>query len=309
MLEILQIVLPIFLVLATGCVLMKTGMLNDHFINTSNHLIFNFLLPVLLFSKISGSDFSRLFNAPDIGIMLLSLLTIFSVSFIIARFLHLPRLIRGTFVMNNFRGNFAYMGLPVSYYAFGEEGLAVASILMAFVVPFVNVLSVIALSFTGHESFRPKTFWKNTFYNPLIIACILGIIFTTAKIPLPLFINRTLSIISGVTLPMALFAIGATINLRCLKSSIPIIFTSTIMKLFILPLTAFLFLNIFHLPLNSTGKVMIIMLASPAATVNYIMASSMDGDPDLANGTIVITTVFSIVSFVLWLHLLGTPTG
>jgi len=50
---------------------------------------------------------------------------------------------------------------------------------------------------------------------------------------------------------------------------------------------------------------MIILLAAPAATVNYVLSATMGGDTDLANGIIMTTTVVSIISFIVWLHLLG----
>jgi predicted permease len=50
---------------------------------------------------------------------------------------------------------------------------------------------------------------------------------------------------------------------------------------------------------------MLIMLAAPCATVNYVLASVMEGDTDIAAGTIVATTSLSIFSFVGWLHYLS----
>ena len=307
MLEILFIVLPIFIVLATGNILLKIRMLNQDYIEASNHLVFNFFLPVLLFSKIAKSDFAQVFKPADIFVMILAIIIIFFLSSLTGLLWRLPSQTIGTFTMSSFRGNYAYMGLPVCFYAFGDEGLAIASVLMAFVVPIVNMLSVISLSLFTGSSFQPKLFIKNTFYNPLVIACLAGIIFSLSKIPMPQFVENTLSIISGVTLPLALFAIGANINITRLKGSWPVISVSAAMKLFILPLISFLIIQFMKMPLGLTEKVLIIMLASPAATVNYILASSMDGDTHLANGTIIATTLLSIISYVIWLHFLGMP--
>jgi malate permease and related proteins len=59
------------------------------------------------------------------------------------------------------------------------------------------------------------------------------------------------------------------------------------------------------LPIFLPEKVMIIMLSAPCATVNYVLASVMDGDTDIASGTIVTSTLLSILSFVAWLHYLS----
>ncbi|MGI6064944.1 MAG: AEC family transporter [Bacillota bacterium] len=307
MLEILFIVLPIFIVLGTGSFLLKIGMLNQDYIAASNRLVFNFFLPVLLFSKIAKSDFTQVFTPADILVMILAIVIIFFLSLLIGLIWRLPFRTIGTFTMNNFRGNYAYMGLPVCFYAFGDEGLAIASVLMAFIVPMVNMLSVISLSLSASNSFQPKIIVKNALYNPLVIACLTGIVFSLSKIPMPQFLEHTLSIISGITLPLALLAIGASINVSRLKGSLSVICTSAAMKLFILPLISFLIIRFLNMPLGLAEKVLIIMLASPAATVNFILASAMKGDTHLANGTIIATTLLSMISYVTWLHFLGLP--
>jgi hypothetical protein len=46
------------------------------------------------------------------------------------------------------------------------------------------------------------------------------------------------------------------------------------------------------------------MLSSPAATVNYILASEMGGDKDLASSVIILSSALSIFSFVFWISIL-----
>jgi predicted permease len=272
---------------------------------TANKLIFNVCLPVLLFFKISQSAFSDVFNLQLLLVMLTTVGIMFPASFLVGGVTRTPKRSVGTFAMNNFRANYAYMGLPVSYYAFGEPGLAIGSILMAFIVPYVNVLSVTALSLTGGSGFDKRTFLKNTLLNPLAIACVLGILFSVFQIPVADFLSRTMEIISGVTLPLALFAIGATLSRDRIRGSMPIITTSIVMKLVLLPLIAYGIFRIFGIPVGLPEKVLIVMLSAPSATVNYVLASVMGGDSDLAAGTIVLGTTVSIFSFVFWLHTLG----
>jgi len=47
------------------------------------------------------------------------------------------------------------------------------------------------------------------------------------------------------------------------------------------------------------------MLSAPTATVNYVLASQMQGDTDMAGSSIVLTTLLSIFTFSLWLFVLG----
>jgi malate permease and related proteins len=305
MLKIFLLVLPIFLVLVLGNLLMRLKLMTGEFIMVASRLIFNVCLPVLLFYKISQSKFDEVYSLKLILIMGAAVSIMFIMSFAVAYALRLPKKSAGTFAMNNFRANYAYMGLPVCLYAYGQQGLAIASIFMAFVVPYVNMLSVLALSISEAKAFDRKLFIRNTLLNPIAVSCFLGIGFSLFSIPLPPFISTTLDIISGITLPLSLFSIGATTNMALLRGSISTVSISTALKLIGLPLLALLFLIFTKTPIGLPEKVMIIMLAAPCATVNYILASVMDGDTDIASGTIVASTLLSILSFVGWLHYLS----
>lgn len=288
-----------------GYVLMKTGFFTREFVDTSNKLIFYIFLPVLLFYKISISDFSQVFILPNILIMYGSIFLVFFISYGLAKIIKLSTSQTGTFIMNTFRGNLAYIGLPICFYAFGEYGLTAASILIAFAAPLVNILGVISLIIFNKNSIKPTLIIKETVLNPLVIACLLGIGVSVTGITLPLFIERTLSIISGITLPLALFAIGGTIEFRQFQGSFLAIGANVLMKLVASPLIAYLFLKISRESLTVPDKVLVIMLGCPTAVAAYLFAASLNGDKDLASSTIIATTVLSIFSFGIWLHLLG----
>lgn len=305
MLKIFLLVLPIFLVLLLGNLLMRLKLMTIDFTLVASRLIFNVCLPVLLFLKISQSKFGEVYSLKLVLIMVAAVSAMFVLSFPAAYALRLPKRSAGTFAMNNFRANYAYMGLPVCLYAYGDQGLAIASIFMAFIVPYVNMLSVLALSISGSGVFDRKLFLKNTLLNPIAVSCLIGIVFSLFSIPLPHFLSTTFEIISGITLPLALFSIGATTNMTLLRGSIGTVSISTAMKLIGLPLLALLFLKFTGTPIGLPEKVMLIMLSAPCATVNYVLASVMEGDTDMASGTIVASTLLSILSFVAWLHYLS----
>lgn len=302
--NIILIILPVFLVIFLGKGLRLTTLIDSSFIKTANRLIFNVCLPALLFHKISSANIHHVLNIPLLLIMAATVLLVFIISLIVAKTALVPDKAGGSFMTNNFRGNFAYMGLPVSYYAFGDPGLLHASIFMAFFVPLVNMLSVVSLGlFAKHSS--ASVFIKNTLFNPLAIACILGLAASYFDIIFPEFITRTLDIISGVTLPLALFCIGGSLTFLQLKGNLFIILLSSAFKLLIMPAIALALLWIFKQPIDTMAKVLVIMTASPSATVNFILAATMGGDTDSTSGTIVTTTLLSIFSYVFWLSYLG----
>lgn len=305
MFEILSIILPVFLIILTGNLLMKMKLFNSEFVAASNQSVYYVFLPLLMFYNIAASDFEQVFSPANILIMISVTIIVFAGGFLVARLCKLPGGMRGTFVMNSFRSNLAYIGLPVCFYAFGEHGLAVAIILMGFASPVINILAVLSMVLGNLKSFNYRMLLKETMGNPLIIACIIGIFFSVLELPLPLFIDRTLDTITGISLPLALLCIGATTSFTQLRGSAAAIGVSGILKLVIMPLLGLLGVYVAGLSIGITEQAMIILLACPTATSSYIFASTMKGDPDLASGTIVATTMASIVTFIIWLQVLG----
>lgn len=304
MTQIIQIVLPIFIVLFLGWFIKRINLIDGAFIGTANRLIFNVCLPVLLFYKISLADLHSVFSLNHLLIMIFAIIFMFALAFAVAKIMRLDRS-SGTFSMNTFRANYAYMGLPVSAYAYGDEGLVVASVLMAFVVPMVNFMSVVSLSISMKEGRSAKPLLKNTLLNPLAIACILGITASWFSVSFPVFLDRSLDIISGVTLPLALFCVGGSMSREQMRGEFIPAGVSTFMKLMIMPLFAYLLLRAFDMDFSTTSKTLVIMLSAPTATVNYVLAAQMKGDAPLAGTTIVLSTLMAVFSFTFWLYIVG----
>ncbi|MCA1927334.1 MAG: AEC family transporter, partial [Calditerrivibrio sp.] len=177
---------------------------------------------------------------------------------------------------------------------------------MAFIVPFVNLLSVLSLTL-GEKTSGSRTLFliKSTLINPIAMSCIFGIIFSISGIHLPDFIMKSLEILSKVALPLALIGIGATINFRYISGKKIYLLLNSFIKLIILPLIAYLILKVLKQDIGLMEKTLIIMLSSPPATVNYVLAAMMNGDTELSSGAIMLSTVLSMFTFIIWLTILG----
>ncbi len=298
----LAVIAPVFLVLFAGKGLHLAGLIDSRFTQRSNSLIYHVLLPALLFRKISGSDVRHVVNAPLLLVMAATILLMFGITWAVSRTRLVPRRAGGSFMMNSFRGNFAYMGLPVSFAAFGDTGLLHASILMAFMVPLVNLLSVISLRLHSRES-PDRSLLAATLFNPLVLACMAGLAMAASGLALPAVLGRSLDIISGATLPLALFSIGASLAPALVRGNLLLILLGTACKLLLMPTIALLLLHLAGLPLDTMARVMIILVASPSATINYILAAALGGDTESTGGTIVTTTLLSMGTYMLWLGL------
>ena len=202
--------------------------------------------------------------------------------------------------MNSFRGNYAYMGLPVSYFFFGDKGISIAAILMAIIVPFVNILSVICLALGSIDKIALKKMFITAIFNPIVIGCVFGFmsLFLTLSLPAPL--DKSIDMLGRVTMPLALICIGGGIDVSLIKGNVISIILVVLFKLFVLPTIALLFIHLINLNINEYGKILIIMLASPCASVNYILAATFGGSVKLTTSVIILTTLLAILVYPFW---------
>lgn len=305
MIRIITSIIPIFAVIFLGTALRRSGLIDDAFVKTANRLIFYICLPVLLFHKISTASLSKSVQWVPISMMLAAILSVAIIAFLTAKILRWPLKTGGTLAVNSFRGNYAYIALPVCYYTFGNQGLIIGSVFMAVLIPFVNTLAVLSFTIGGAKRFRLKPVLASTLFNPLFLACVLGLVASVVHLTIPAPADKTLAIISQVTLPLALFSIGGGIRFRAMPWSHSRLWVGTVFKLLLLPFLGYLALKLTDTPIQLPEQVMIVMLASPSALVNYVMADQMNGDPELSTGIIILTTIGSVFTFVFWLHIIG----
>jgi predicted permease len=138
--------------------------------------------------------------------------------------------------------------------------------------------------------------------NPVILSAIAGILFSLAGIRVPIVIDRSLDILSGLALPMALLVIGASLSFELMQLRILRVISSSFIKLILLPGLGLALYRLFGLALQDYLPGLI-LLASPTATITYVMAKEMDGDTDFAVAALSTSTMLSAVTFSVWLHI------
>ena len=189
--------------------------------------------------------------------------------------------------------------MAVVFNALGEDGARQFSILIGLIIPIINILAVSTLSWYSEKKVslpqRMGLTAKALISNPLIIACISGIVYWKLIGGFPVFIDNTFRLASFVTLPLALFSIGGALTLSSMKDHFKLSLVACVFKLAILPLVGYLFLNAF----DATGisfKVGMIYFTLPTSTALYILSSQFSSDTQLASAAIALSTILSFIS-------------
>jgi predicted permease len=304
--QILDTLAPLFLLILMGAVLRKTGFMTPPLQIGMNRLCYWIALPVLLFIKIghSPSTGGSALSASIIILLVMSVLILLALP--AAMLLRLPARSIGTFVQAAFRGNLAFIGLPVVVFAFdgspeaGRAGAAAALAIGPVVVAY-NVVSVAALLMSRHRigaaSVRQLT--VSIISNPLLIACGLGLLWnwgvTGQGAGLPPGLNRAVSLVAQLALPMALLCVGGTLVSVPMRRDIAPALVGSLIKVVAAPLVAIVLARCLHAGPVETA-VATIMSAAPTAVASYIMADQLDGHTPMAASTIVISTLLSAAS-------------
>ena len=303
MADILTTILPIFVIIFLGWSLRHIDFMQEGFVRPANRLVYFVAIPAMIFREVASAELAEHFRLVLVTATLSPVLIVSLAGLLLVRTIKLPRYQVGTFLQCGFHGNLGYIGLAVAYYFLGDEGLTKASILAGFVMLLQNFLAVVALSrFNKGPKQKPSVFSlsRRILLNPVIISAMAGMAFSLSGLHLPLILDRSLSILSGMALPLALLVIGTSVSFAQMQQQLRLTTLISFLKLILLPalgLTFFFFLGLDRVEYLPA----LILLASPTATISYVMAMEMAGDADLATAAISITTLASAVTFVLWL--------
>jgi len=237
----------------------------------------------------------------------LSVCIVLGIAWILAGRGALPQSQRGTFVQNSFHGNIGYIGLAVSLYYLGREGFVKASILAGFLLILQNLLGVIALQLNAPHNSASQNRWMPALKiagNPIILSALAGILVSLTAFPVPLVLGRCLDILSDLAVPLALLIIGASLSFDMVQSKLKAVLSCGLLKLILLPAVGFILYRLFNvMPQDYLPG--IILLASPTASVSYVMAREMHGDSDFAVAAISLNTLLSAVTYLIWLGIVG----
>ncbi|MDQ8209569.1 AEC family transporter [Coraliomargarita sp. SDUM461003] len=302
MIQVINTLLPVFVVIGLGLWLARRGWLSQTFISELNWLIFWVSLPALIIHSLVTAESLPRDALPAIGIFTLATLILIVLAWLTSRWLQLPRERVGTFVQSAFRGNLAFTGLPFVVFAVegiqpDKVGAAVAQVMfiLAPAMLLYNVLAVLMLTLSQQSvstSMLRGTLGK-VISNPLILASIIGVGLFALPFEMPRFALSTLGLIGQMAAPASLFCVGGAMAFVSMEGRYRSASYASALKVIVLPaITALLLIWVDVDPI--ARLVLLILSACPTAVASYIMAKALNGDEALAAGSIILSTLACI---------------
>lgn len=189
--------------------------------------------------------------------------------------------------------NAAYMGFPLIQALFGAEGLMYASV---FVTVFNILLWTVGYSVVTKTT-DLKAILKTIGTSPVILSVILGLILYLGQIPVPEVIAEPVRLIGNINTPLAMIITGMIIGTSDLKKMVgnPMIWYVTLIRMVLVPAICFVVFRVIGAG-SMVAEVVLLLEACPCAAITSVFAVQYGYHEDLAAGTVVVSTLLSIVT-------------
>lgn len=297
---------PIFAMIVGGWIIRKTRFVADAFWPQAEKLIYFVFFPSLIVMSIGTADLDFGALAGMAAAMAVAVWGV-GLGLIVLGRRGLPGFLAGrvddpgysSVAQGMIRPN-SYVGLAVAAGLYGAEGVTLAAVGIAVVVPSVNVMAVILLLRHGRPEGAmpaqgPKALARSVAKNPLIVSVALGIALNLSGLALPGVVAGTLEILGRVSLPLGLLAVGAGLDLGAARRAGAAVAGTTAAKLVGIPLVTAMFCLVFGVG-GAPAAVAILYNGLPTSASSYVLARQMGGDATLMAGIITATTLAAFLT-------------
>jgi len=301
-------ILPVLGIIALGYAIHRSGLIDESGYRGINRLGYYVLFPVLIFLTLAKADFEGLafgrvtlaLAAPVLLVILLSL----AVRPWVCRWSQCTGPAFTSFFQGSVRWN-SMLSLAIAGGLYGLPGLTLTGVAVIAMVPLLNIASVLVLAkWANGERSGLRELARAVGCNPLILACIVGMVANLSGLRPHGFILETLDLLATSAIAIALLATGAGLRLRQLAKPEILLLASSVIKLIVMPAVGLLATHLLGLE-GTSQAVCIIMLAVPTASSCYVLAKEMGGDDLLMSRITTFQTALSMLTLPLWIAIIG----
>ena len=294
---------------ACGFIARKKGMMNNEFDSKLSTLVMTFCFPAMILDSVLANQ-----NIPGPEVIL----PIFGYSFIIylfavvfsyvfVRFIYrgVKLTSRGVYAFTMAFGNVGFIGFAVINSLFGSDAVLLAAV---FNIPYNVFLFSIGMMFISRTGKAEKSKSRKTeikaiskcFISPVMIASYIAVILALLQVSDSGPIGTAVSMLGDATVPVAMLITGSSLAKLPAREMLNDgwSYLTTFMRLVGMPLIVF-FLFGFIIPDKEILAIIVVLTATPAATVGTMMCVSYGGDLKTMTRCTFLTTVLSLATIPL----------
>jgi malonate transporter and related proteins len=299
---------PLFLLVFLGFALARWARWPHSVSEGLSKFVFSTAIPALLFRLMS--DFSRL---PPVDARLLvaffgGCVAVFALGRVVAWLLfRMDGTAQSVFAMGGVFANNVLLGVPLAKVTLGDAAMPSISLVLVFNALILWTLVTMSVEWARTRSASLAGIAKtarNVLTNPVVASILAGTAWSFVGIPLPRFVDDTLSLVASSAIPMSLIALGMTLGEYGVTEGWRESVAITAMKLVAHPLAVYAIARAMALPALETQTV--VMLATlPVGANVYLMSREFKTLQAPVASSLVLSTAVAALTTPLALALLG----
>ena len=306
-------VVPIFILILTGWLVVRLGYLNAAVGDALGDFVFRVAVPVLLFRTIAEADFEEgspwpLWVAYFSGVAVTWTIGHLAATLGFGRDARMGVLAG----VSSAFANTVFIGLPLVSRVVGQEGVVALSILLSVHLPVMMIAGTLLMERAERKtSGKPgQGLWRlmggvvrNLVRNPLVIGLAFGALFHLIGRPLGGPAKIVVDQLAGVAAPAALVSIGMALDKYGLAGNTGLATVTSTLKLLVLPGAVFTACHLLGLS-DSWTSALVLTSSVPTGVNAWLIANHFNVGHALASSTITLTTALGVVSVSAWAYLL-----
>jgi len=306
----LDVILPVFLVIAGGWLAAWRGIISETAIDGLMRFAQGIAVPVLLAQSIGKLDLGASYD-PGLFISFYSgALSGFGLGFLGARLMGRPATDAVAIGFAAMFSNSLLLGVPITERAYGAAALSANFAIISIHSPLLYLIGIVAMELArshGHglpTSTIARQVGRAIATQPMVLGIAAGLIINLTGNPLPGFVWDAMKIIAGAAIPCALFGLGGVLLRLKPEGDGRVIALVVALSILIHPaITWVLATHGFGLDIGQIRSAVITAAMAPGVNA-YLFANTYGTAKRVAASAVLIATLASVATIWFWLQIL-----
>lgn len=188
-----------------------------------------------------------------------------------------------------------YVGASLAAGLFGAQGIALAAVCVAAIVPTVNLMCVLVFARYGSTRLGIVALVCQIVSNPLMVACATGIAMQASGATFPPAIEPAVRALGAASMPLGLLCVGAALTFDAARAWMQPVCVASAFKFVAMPLLTLVAGRVLGLG-DAALTVALLFQALPTSSASYLMARQLGGDAPLMAGITAFQTLFATIA-------------
>lgn len=200
--------------------------------------------------------------------------------------------------------NMVLVGIPIVIASLGKDLIAIAFMIITFHSTLLFALTYLIGAKGNKDDFSWPKFIKNMALNPIVLSIGCGLLLNILGIKLMDNLANSLELLSKPAIACALFVLGANLAFYKIAANWQPALIASVLKITVLPALVYCIATYGFMIDEQVRNVLVLLSASPVGVNAYLIACQLKEHQVTLAGSVVLSTVLSVISFSAWLIVL-----